>query len=289
MGCHGALNGLRVARAFAVSERSARVLLCAAELCSLHFQYGWDSELAPPALTAGAAQLAPMSRPMNDKERAAFQAKFGYPPTELRVAIDAMVVYVEKSNPIAQRGLTLQELDATFSRERRRGGAPARTWGDLGMTGEWAARPIALYGVPAGRAPHIMFSEMVLQGGGLSASMHTEPTNSSVIQAIAADPAGFGYDSIFYSTRRTRPLPIRNDDDGTLVLPTLANCRNGAYPLARSLYIYVNKAPGRPLDALTWQFMSFVLSREGQQIAANGGNYPLDPDQVVTERKLLER
>ena len=249
---------------------------------------GFDSEQGPPALTAGTAQLAAMIRRISDKERAAFQAKFGYPPTELIAAFDAMVIYVEKSNPIAQRGLTLKELDAAFSSERRRGGAPARVWGDFGLTGDWANRPIALYGLPAGRAPHIMFSERVMEGGGLNASMHGELTYSSIIQAIAADPAGIGYCSIFYSTRRTRPVPIRTDD-GKLVLPTLANCRNGTYPLARSLYVYVNKAPGRPLDPLTGEFVSFILSRQGQQIAADGGNYPLAAEQVVAQRQLLEK
>ena len=249
---------------------------------------GWDSVQGPQALTAGAAQLAAMIRPMNEQEIAAFQQKFGYPPTELIVAFDAMVIWVEKTNPVAQRGLTLRELDAVFSSERRRGGAPARTWGDLGLTGEWATRPITLYGVPPDRAPHIMFSERVLEGAGVITSMHSEPTYSSIAQAIAADPSGMGYCSIFYSTRRTRAVPIRSDD-GKLVSPALANCRDGTYPLARRLYVYINKAPGRALDPITGTFVSFMLSRQGQQIAADGGNYPLNADEVVSQRQLLEK
>jgi phosphate transport system substrate-binding protein len=248
---------------------------------------GWDSAQGPPALTAGTAQLAAMIRRISDKERAAFHQKFGYPPTELIVAIDAMAVYVEKTNPIGQRGLTLRELDSIFSPERRRGGAPARTWGDLGLGGDWDARPITLYGVPPDRAPHIMFSDVVMEGAGLNTSMQAQPTYSSIVQAIAADPAGIGYCSIFYSTRRTRAIPIRADD-GKLVLPTLENCRNGTYPLARPLYVYINKAPGKSLDPLTAGFVSLILSRQGQQIVADGGNFPLVADQVVTQRRLLE-
>jgi phosphate transport system substrate-binding protein len=126
-----------------------------------------------------------------------------------------------------------------------------------------------------------------MEGAGLNTSMQAQPTYSSIVQAIAADPAGIGYCSIFYSTRRTRAIPIRADD-GKLVLPTLENCRNGTYPLARPLYVYINKAPGKSLDPLTAGFVSLILSRQGQQIVADGGNFPLVADQVVTQRRLLE-
>ena len=249
---------------------------------------GVDSALGPPALSAGTAQLVPMIRRISGKERAAFTAKLGYPPTELIVAIDAQVVYVEKTNPVARRGLTLTELDSAFSSERRRGGAPARVWGDFGLTGDWAARPIAVYGLPPDRAPHLLFSERIMQGASLTASTHPQPTYSSLIQAIAADPGGIGYCSIFYRTRRTRPVPIQADD-GKLILPTLENCRNGTYPLARPLYLYVNKPPGRPLDPLTGEFVSLILSRQGQQIVVDGGNYPLVAEEVVQQRHFLEK
>ncbi|MFQ5799463.1 MAG: PstS family phosphate ABC transporter substrate-binding protein [Bacteroidota bacterium] len=106
---------------------------------------GKGSSTTPPALIQGAAQLGPMSRPMKAEEVDKFEKQFGYKPTELRTSLDSLAVYVNKDNPIGR--MTLQQVDAIFSKTRRGGhrGDIVR-WGELGLTGDWKNRPISLYG-----------------------------------------------------------------------------------------------------------------------------------------------
>jgi len=103
------------------------------------------SSTAPPALTEGTANLGPMSRKMKDVELQAFEQKYGYKPTAIPVAVDALAVFVHKDNPI--KGLTMQQVDAIFSSTRLCGAKQeVKTWGDLGLTGDWANKPMQLFG-----------------------------------------------------------------------------------------------------------------------------------------------
>jgi phosphate transport system substrate-binding protein len=244
------------------------------------------SETGLLAFADGSAQLAAMSRPIRPAEIESVARKLGHPPLELKVAVGALAVYVEKTNPIAQRGLTLKELDAIFSNQRRRGGAPARTWGDFGLDGPWADRPIALYGWSRDRTASILFSQLVLEGADLNASVLPQPTSSSVVQAVGADPAGIGYASVFFRTRRTRVVPLTGAD-GRLYAPTAENCQGDRYPLARFLYIYLLPPSGKPSDALVVEFLKFALSRQGQRVASDGGNYPLSAGVAAAQLRLL--
>src|SRR5262245_3946923 len=105
---------------------------------------GKGSSTAPPALIEGTAQFGPMSREMKPTEIDAFEKKYGYKPTQIRVAIDALAVYVHKDNPAT--GMTLSTVDGIFSSTRKRGGKDIKNWGQAGLTGEWANKPISLYG-----------------------------------------------------------------------------------------------------------------------------------------------
>jgi phosphate transport system substrate-binding protein len=243
------------------------------------------TSIGPPALMDGKADVVPMSRPLLPEEVAAFRAKHGHAPTEVRVAADALAVYVEKRNPIA--GLTLAQLDGIFSRTRRRGGPPIDTWGQAGLTGEWAERPIALYGYGPTDGVHQVFREQVLRGGEYRLALQVVPAGSLIVQDVAADPSAIGCASIFFASKRTRAVPIAGDD-GRFHGPTDANVHSLRYPLTRFVTVCVNKPPGKALAPATAEFLRFLLSAEGQQIVAAGGNVRLDAPTAWQGRRAVE-
>lgn len=246
---------------------------------------GKGSSTAPPALIEGTSQLGPMSREMKGAEIDAFERKFGYKPTAIRVAIDTLAVFVHRDNPI--ESLTLAQVDSIFSTTRKRGGPPVERWGDLGLTGPWANRPLSLYGRNSASGTYGFFKEHALLGGDFKPQVKEQPGSSSVVQGVANDPAGVGYSGIGYKTSGVRAVPLVGAD-GKPHEPTLENALNGDYPLARFLYIYVNKPPGRPLDRLTAEFLRYVLSRAGQEVVVKDGYYPLPAAVVEEELKKLE-
>jgi phosphate transport system substrate-binding protein len=240
---------------------------------------GKGSSTAPPALIEGTAQLGPMSRPMKSKEIDEFEKKYGYKPTEIKVAIDALAVFVHKDNPID--GLTLAQLDSVFSSTYKRGGKPAQVWGDVGLKGAWANRPISLFGRNSASGTYGFFKEHALSGGDYSNKVKEQPGSSSVVQGVASDLGGIGYSGIGYKTSGVNAIAV-GEAEGSLAEPSLDNSLSGDYPLARFLYIYVNKKPNDPLDKLTLEFLKFVLSKAGQQIVVKDGYYPL-PASVASE------
>lgn len=233
---------------------------------------GKGSSTAPPALIEGTAQLGPMSRPMKSTELDKFEGKFGYKPTAIKVAIDALAVFVHKDNPV--KGLSLTQVDGTFSSTYKRGGRPMRTWGDLGLGGAWTQRPISLYGRNSASGTYGMFKKIALRKGDFKDTVKEQPGSSSVVQGIASDLGGIGYSGIGYKTSGVKALAIAAGDK-EMYGPSLENCLSGDYPLARFLYVYVNKKPNEPLDKLTQEFIKFVLSKAGQEIVVKDGYYPL--------------
>jgi phosphate transport system substrate-binding protein len=242
---------------------------------------GGGSGAALPALLEGRAELAPVSRAMKKDEIAKFQAKFGYEPTQLIVGLDALAVYVNKNNPLKQ--LSLKQLDAIYSITRKRGGEPIKFWGQLGLDGEWRDREIVLKGPSPAMGMHSVFREMALEGGDFRYDLRGEPVATSIVQGVGATDAAIGFASYFYDTKRARALAIGANDNGPFYEPTHANCVSGAYPMTRFLYIYVNKPPGKPLNALAAHFLAFACSKQGQETAARDGNYPLTADILYKE------
>ncbi|MFO0875162.1 MAG: phosphate ABC transporter substrate-binding protein [Phycisphaerales bacterium] len=241
---------------------------------------GKGSTTAPPALIAGTAQLGPMSRQMKNTEVDEFEKKFGYKPTEVKVAIDALGVFVNKDNPI--KGLTLQQVDSIFSSSRKRGGtSDITTWGQVGLTGEWANKSISLFGRNSASGTYGFFKEHALSKGDFKTSVKEQPGSSSVVQGVAADVSAIGYSGIGYATAGVRAVPLA-EKDGQFHEASYENCLNGTYPLARYLYIYVNRKPGQPLDKLTGEFLKYILSQEGQQVVVKDGYFPL-PKEVAAE------
>jgi phosphate transport system substrate-binding protein len=234
---------------------------------------GKGSSTAPPALIAGTANFGPMSRSMKAKEIDDFKKKFGYAPTELPTSIDMLAVYVHKDNPI--KGLTMKQVDAIFSRTRK-GGAPKAvvTWGELGLTGEWADRPIALYGRNSASGTYGYFKEHALFNGDYKDEVKELPGSSAVIQAIATDKFGMGYSGIGYKTADVRVVPLAVD--GTEYVPAEpAKAYAGEYPLARMLYVYVNRDPSSQLDPLRREFVRYIFSKEGQTEVVKAGYLPV--------------
>ncbi|MGH9797718.1 MAG: PstS family phosphate ABC transporter substrate-binding protein [Candidatus Polarisedimenticolia bacterium] len=235
---------------------------------------GKGSSTAPPALISGTAQLGPMSRPMKATEIDAFEKKFGYKPTPIRTAVDSLAVFVHKDNPI--KCLTLSRVDAVFSKSRRAGHPEdVATWGQLGLTGDWAARPISLYGRNSASGTYGFFKEHALKNGDFKDSVKEQPGSASVVQGITVDRYAIGYSGIGYTTAGVRAVPLSEKDGGACVDATAGNAYSGAYPLARFLYVYVNRAPGKPLDPLTREFVRLVLSREGQEVVVKDGYFPI--------------
>jgi phosphate transport system substrate-binding protein len=240
--------------------------------------------IGPSALLEGRADIVPMSRPLAPEEVQSFTKKYSYPPTEIKVAADALAIYVDKKNPVP--GLTLGQLDGIFSQTQRRGGIPIETWGQAGLTGEWADRRITLYGYGPDDGAHQIFQQQVLNGGAFRLSLRVEGGGSSIVQGVAADPAAIGFASVFFACKRVRVVEIAGAD-GRVYAPTEENVRSLRYPLSRFLYVYVNKPPLQPLGGPAAEFLRFLLSREGQQIVAAGGNIPLDAATVEQGRRTL--
>ncbi len=234
---------------------------------------GKGSSTAPPALIEGTAQLGPMSRPMKATEIDTFEKKYGYKPTEVKVAIDALAVFVHKDNPL--KDLTLAQVDAIFSSTNKRGGKPLNTWGDLGLTGAWANRPLSLYGRNSASGTYGFFKDHALKNGDFRATVKEQPGSSSVVQGIASDVGGIGYSGVGYTTSGVKALALAEAEGGKPAEPTLDHALSGAYPLARFLYIYVNKKPTEPMDKLVQEFLTFVNAKEGQSIVVKDGYYPM--------------
>ncbi len=232
---------------------------------------GKGSGTAPPALTAGASQLAPMSRKMTATEIDTFEKKYGYKPRLVAVALDALAIFVNKDNPL--KALTLQQADAIFSATRKRGGQDIKTWGQLGLTGDWANRPLSLYGRNSASGTYGYFKEEVMSSGDYKGSVKEQPGSASVVGGVEKELGGIGYSGIGYKTSGVRALPVA-DKTGP-VEPNQANAESFAYPITRYLYIYVNANPATGPDPVVREFIRFVLSQQGQQDTAKDGYYPL--------------
>jgi len=247
---------------------------------------GKGSATAPPALTAGTAQLGPMSRTMKPEEEDAFEKKHGFRPTRISVALDCLAVYVHKDNPI--KGLTLAQLDCIFSKTRKSGFADITTWGQVGLTGDWAEMPMSLYGRNSASGTYAYFKEHVLQKGDYKDTVKEQPGSAAVVNGVAGDRAGIGYSGIGYRTSEVRAISLAKDGKSDLVEPTFANAMKGAYPLGRTLYIYVAKKPDEPMPKLVEEFLRFVLSHEGQEIVVKDGYGPLPLKVVDKQLEVLK-
>lgn len=245
------------------------------------------SSTAPPALTEGTSNLGPMSRAMKGNEIEAFEKKYGYKPTVIRVAIDALAVYVHKDNPI--KGMTLPQVDAVFSSTRKCGYKEDITrWGQLGLTGAWVTRDIQLFGRNSVSGTYGYFKEHALCKGDFKTNVNEQPGSASVVQSVSASINGIGYSGIGYRTSAVKAVPLASKEGEPFVEAIEENALKGEYPLSRFLYIYVNKKPNQSLPPLEREFLKMVLSKSGQQVVVKDGFIPLPAKVVKDELNKLQ-
>jgi phosphate transport system substrate-binding protein len=238
---------------------------------------GKGSSTAPPALISGTSQFGPMSRQMRATEIDQFQVRHGYRPTELRTSHDALAVYVHRDNPITR--LTLAQVEAIFGKSRRRGFKQnVTTWGQLGLTGEWANRPISIYGRNSASGTYGFFKEHVLQNGDYKDTVKEQPGSASVVQGITGDRYAIGYSGIGYKTSGVKVVPLSETESSPVSDGRQADILSGKYPLARYLYLYINRAPNKPLDPLVAEFTRLIFSKEGQEAVIKDGYMPVSAE-----------
>lgn len=244
------------------------------------------SSTAPPALTEGTASLGPMSRLMKDNEISAFERRRGYKPTPIAVAIDALALFVHRDNPV--EGLTLRQIDAIFSATLNCGARePVERWGQLGVGEPWRDHVIQLHGRNSVSGTYGYFKQHALCRGDFRKDVNEQPGSASVVQALSTSPNGIGYSGVGYSTSWVRAVPVSARPGQPFVAPLPENAIDGSYPLARFLYIYVNREPGRPLPPLTREFLLMALSHSGQKTVVKDGYIPLPAPVATREAALL--
>ncbi len=234
---------------------------------------GKGSSTAPVALIEGVAQIGPMSREMKRSEIEAFEKKFGYKPTKVGVALDSLAVYVHKDNPI--ESLSLQQVDAMFSKNRKGGHEDITTWGQVGLTGDWAGKPVSLYGRNSASGTYGFFKKKALFKGDYKDVVKEQPGSASVVLSVTEDLGGVGYSGIGYKTSGVKAIALAMKDGEKAYEPTYENVLAKKYPLGRLLYLYVAKQPNKPLPKMTEEFLKYVLSKEGQEIVVKDGYLPL--------------
>lgn len=255
-----------------------------------------------PALTAGIAHAAPVGREALPKEYDDFVKKFGYPPLAIKVATGSLgslgktatsVILVAKSNPI--KGLTLPELDAIYSTSCKLGHAPINTWGDLGLTGEWADRKIHLYGLKSPNGIEQYFKWKVMDNGTYRTDIEFVKgkgfTHAFTVasEKMHTELGGLTYAMLANLTPDVRVVPLAVKAGDPFIYPTIDTVYHHEYPLSRYVYIYINRKPGTPIEPKTKEFLKCVLSQQGQQVVADEGVFmPLLPEVVKEELAKLE-
>lgn len=227
------------------------------------------SSTGPTALLENQAQFAAMSRAMKSSEIDAFVKKFGYKPTEFRVAIDCLAVYVHKDCPLDE--ISIPQIQAVFSVN----GSNMR-WGDLGVSDpKWRDRPISLYGRNAASGTYGFFKTVALGGADFKPSVKEAPGSAGVIGGVASDPFGIGYSGIGFRTPDVKVLNVSFDDGEPGAEPSQEAANVGEYPLARNLYIYINYDRNQGLDPTRAEFVHMIYSRDGQEAVIKEGFYPV--------------
>ncbi len=227
-----------------------------------------------------------------------FVQRYGYEPFRVMVSlatfntpqrVQALGVFVNPANPL--KHLSLAQLDRIYAMAHRRGFLrDLRTWGDLGLTGEWASRPIHAYSRQLDNEVTTHFREVVCRGAEFKGDVKVPGKGVSVdvVGAVAADPAGIGFAGFAYQAAGVKALGLGETEVGPFFEANLENCSTNRYPLNRPLYFYVNRKPGAALDPLVREFISFVLSSEGQLLNAEEKYFPLTPELAAAQRAKLD-
>lgn len=239
----------------------------------------------PAALTSGAYPLGMLTRRWTGTEAAYFRFLWGFSPTEVMVGADAVAIVVNANNPI--RAMLVEDVDATFSSTRRRGGRPVRTWGDLGLQGDWKDQPINVYGLGKDSAARTAFQEKALSGGTFHKNLREVSGIDAVLAAVADDPFAMGYVNGTAHSDRCRLVPLRPSADSPAVDPQAESILSLSYPLSWRIYVSLRKTPGSSMDPLINEFVKMMLSKDGQEILAGEGMVPITGRMASRELKKL--
>src|SRR5712691_1305686 len=262
------------------------------------------------ALWTGTANITLFGRDTFPLEILGFKRVFGYEPLGVMVGTGsydiedrsyALAIGVHKDNPLTR--ITLTQLDAIFGNEHRRGAkVNIRKWGQLGLKGGWADKPIHVYGYPVD-LPGIalLFSVTTFNGstkwnpdlrefGNLEQPDGTEiPAGARITEALARDRYGIAVSGFRYRNPMVKTLAVAATDGGPYVAGTKETVANRSYPLTRSLVIYVNRNPVKGLDPTVKEFLRYVLSRDGQEAVSRDGDYlPLTAEAIQKELRKVE-
>jgi phosphate transport system substrate-binding protein len=244
---------------------------------------GRGSSTATPALLEGQSDFGPMSRAMQEPEVAKFRERFGYEPTQVRVAIDALGIFVHPSNPVSRTGLSLEQIDAIFSATRKRGAAARiATWGQLGVGGEWASAPVNVYGRNKASGTYGFFRDSALAKGEFGEWVQEQPGSGQVVEQVTADKFGIGYSGVGYKAEGVALAPLVTKAGEEAIEANEETALDGSYPLARPLYLVANRNPAAAPSDLQREFLSFVLGPLGQEVVKQEGYYPL-PSKILAE------
>ena len=269
------------------------LLMAADELQAIQpgFKYDFQSTVSEhsiKALCEGSAAVAAITRDIKPDEVAAFTARWGYAPTRISFAMDALVILVNKDNPVRQ--IKMEQLDAAWSSERRQGWPAAiNTWGELGVVDSaWSSRPLVLVGHPGGSDARELFTQKVTLGAASRLSVNHPATIMGMVEMIENDASAMGYTSLGAVFNKTRGVAVVPLGEASGVEPTPENVENGTYPLSRSVSFYINKPQGRPADPRVLQFLRYVLSPAGQRGLKLNGFAGLDPGVIAANLRRLD-
>ena len=256
--------------------------------------------LGAQELIAGANDFVLVSRELRPADIEGFTKKFGYDPLSIPISggsyrhfgfLDAVAFFVHQDNPI--RELTFAQLDALLSTTRHRGAAPVRTWGDLGLTGEWADKPVHVVGVKPWNGFEEFVRQRVLSVPGKRGEWRTDlefhPTVFPISPKVAADRYAIGYAGCAYIGPGTKTIALAEETGGRFFAPSYDEVARARYPLSRVTFFNTNRAPGKPLPPALAEFVRFVLSRDGQAVVREQAIFlPLRAGQVTSSRRLVD-
>jgi len=246
---------------------------------------GQGSSKAMPALIEGAASFGPMSRDAKANEIADFEKKYGYKPVLLPTSIDLLAVYVNRDNPL--QSLSMEQVDAIFSSTRKLGGDSIDNWGQVSLKGDYENEAIALFGRNAASGTYGFFKEKAMGNGDFRDRVNEQPGSTAVIASVGENRFSMGYSGIGYKTEAVKPLALSPKKGEPAIEPSEENAYNGKYPLGRFLYLAVNYKPTSKMEPLRKEFIKFVFSREGQEIAVKDGYFPVDAKTAAKALKLV--
>jgi len=246
---------------------------------------GQGSSKAMPALIEGAASFGPMSRDAKANEIADFEKKYGYKPVLLPTSIDLLAVYVNRDNPL--QSLSMEQVDAIFSSTRKLGGDSIDNWGQVSLKGDYEKEAIALFGRNAASGTYGFFKEKAMGNGDFRDRVNEQPGSTAVIASVGENRFAMGYSGIGYKTEAVKPLALSPKKGEPAIEPSEENAYNGKYPLGRFLYLAVNYKPTSKMEPLRKEFIKFVFSREGQEIAVKDGYFPVDAKTAAKAMKLV--